>query len=155
KRLTGRYFAQSVSEHGWHACNYVLACDMEMDPVPGYAFASWESGYGDMRCAPDWATAIRAAWLPKTALILSDAVGESGEPIEVAPRSVLRRQVERAAAMGFVPKGGAELELYLFRETYDSARQKSWHDLSPFASYIEDYHVLQGTKEEPLIGALV
>jgi glutamine synthetase len=128
---------------------------MEMDPVPGYAFTSWESGYGDIRCLPDWSTLRRAAWLPKTALVLCDAATEDGSPIEVAPRRILRRQLERAAKMGLVPKGGAELELYLFRETYDSARQKHWHDLVPFGGYIEDYHLLQGTREEPVVGELV
>jgi glutamine synthetase len=155
KRLTGRFFVESVAEHGWHACNYLLACDMEMDPVPGYAFTSWESGYGDVRCAPDWGTLCRAAWLPKTALLLCDAVSDAGSPIEVAPRRVLARQVARAAEKGLVPKGGAEIELYLFAETYDSARRKYWHDLTPFGSYIEDYHLLQGTREEPVIGTLV
>ena len=155
KRLTGRFFSESVAEHGWHACDYVLACDMEMDPVPGYAFTSWESGYGDIRCLPDWTTLCVAAWLPKTALVLCDAVTETGAPIDVAPRRILQRQVGRAAKMSFVPKGGAELELYLFRETYDSARQKQWHGLVPFGSYIEDYHLLSGTREEPVIGETV
>ena len=155
KRLTARFFADSVAEHGWHACDYVLACDMEMDPVPGYAFTSWESGYGDIRLLPDWRTLRRAAWLPKTALVLCDAVTEGGEPIEVAPRRILARQIERAREMGFVAKGGAELELYLFRETYDSARQKRWNDLVTFGGYIEDYHLLEGTREEPVIGEIV
>src|SRR6476659_6612107 len=111
KRLTGRFFAETVAEHGWHACDYVLACDMEMDPVPGYSFTSWESGYGDIRLRPDWTTLRRAAWLSKTALLLCDAVTEEGAPVGVAPRRILQRQVERAAEMGFVAKGGAELEL--------------------------------------------
>ena len=155
KRLTARFFAESVAAHGWHACDYVLACDMEMDPVPGYSFTSWKSGYGDIRCMPDWTTLCRAAWLPKTALVLCDAVTEKGAPVGVAPRRILQRQIARATEMGFVPKGGAELELYLFRETYDSARQKHWHDLVPFASYIEDYHLLQGTRDEAVVGEVV
>ncbi len=155
KRLTGRFFAESVAEHGWHACDYVLACDMEMDPVPGYAFASWEKGYGDVRCLPDWETLRRAAWLPNTAIVLCDVVTEAGAPVEVSPRRILQRQVERAREMGFVPRGGAELELYLFRETYDSARQKHWHDLVSFGNYIEDYHLLAGTREEPVVGEVV
>jgi glutamine synthetase len=154
KRLTARFFADTVAEHGWHACDYVLACDMEMDPVPGYAFASWESGYGDIRGIPDWTTLLRPAWLEKTALVLCDAATEAGEAVEVAPRRILQRQLERAAGMGFAPRGGAELELYLFRETYDSARQKHWNDLVPFGSYIEDYHLLQGSREEPVMGSL-
>ena len=155
KRLTGRFFAETVAEHGWHACDYVLACDMEMDPVPGYAFTSWEKGYGDVRCLPDWKTLRRAAWLPNTAIVLSDVVTEAGAPVEVSPRRILQRQVERAREMGLVPKGGAELELYLFRETYESARQKHWHGLVPFGGYIEDYHLLAGTREEPVVGELV
>ena len=155
KRLTGQFFAETVAEHGWHACDYVLACDMEMDPVPGYAFTSWEKGYGDVRSLTDWGTLRRAAWLPKTAIVLSDVVTEEGTPVEVSPRRILQRQVERAKAMGFMPKGGAELELYLFRETYDSARQKNWHGLVPFGHYIEDYHLLAGTREEPVVGELV
>ena len=155
KRLTGRFFAESVAEHGWHACDYVLACDMEMDPVPGYAFASWEKGYGDVRCLPDWKTLRRAAWLPNTAIVLCDVISEAGAAVEVSPRRILQRQVGRAGEMGFVPKGGAELEFYLLRETYDSARQKHWHDLVPFGNYIEDYHLLAGSREEPVVGELV
>jgi len=156
KRFVGRFFLEGVADHGMHACNYLLACDMEMDPVPGYRFTSWESGYGDFRAVPDWETARRVAWLHKTALVLCDLAGEpGGKPIEIAPRRVLRRQVERAREMGYQARAGSEIELYLFRETYDSARRKHHHDLETFGSYVEDYHVLQGTKEEPVIGAIV
>jgi glutamine synthetase len=155
KRLTGRFFAESVADRGWHACDYLLADDMEMEPVPGYAFASWEKGYGDIRLAADWTTIRRAAWLPKSAIVLCDALSHDGRPVEVSPRRILQRQVERAREMGFVPRGGAELELYLFRETYGSAREKHWHELVPFGGYIEDYHLLAGTREEPVVGELV
>jgi glutamine synthetase len=129
---------------------------MEMDPVPGYRFASWEGGYGDFRCVPDWETARLASWLPSTAMVFCDLVTEpEGRPIGIAPRSLLRRQVDLAREKGFLVKAGSELELYLFRETYDSARKKRYHELDTYGSYIEDYHVLQGTREEPLIGAIV
>lgn len=156
KRFVARFFLQSVAGHGMHACNYLLACDMEMDPVPGYRLTSWESGYGDFRCVPDWETLRRAAWLEKTAIVLCDVVTEpGGVPIEVAPRRVLQRQVACAQEMGFLAKGGSEIELYVFCESYDSARQKNYENLQTFGSYIEDYHIFQGTKEEPLIGAIV
>ncbi len=156
KRFVGRFFLESVAGHGMHACNYLLACDMEMDPVPGYKFTSWESGYGDFRCVVDWQTLRRAAWLEKTAIVLCDLVTDpGGAPIEVAPRRVLQRQVERASQMGFLAQAGSEIELYIFRETYDSARQRNYHGLQMFGSYIEDYHIFQGTKQEPLIGAIV
>ncbi len=156
KRLVGRYFLESVAAHGLHACNYLLACDMEMDPVPGYALTSWEAGYGDFRCVPDWETLRRAAWLEKTALVLCDVVGDpDGRPIEVAPRRLLARQIERAREMGFQAMAGSEIEMYVFKETYESASRKHHHDLETFGGYIEDYHILQGTKEEPLVGAIV
>lgn len=156
KRYLARFFLENVSEHGMHACDYLLATDMEMDPVPGYRLASWERGYGDFRCVPDWGSLRRAAWLEKTALVICDPLTEpGGRPIEVAPRRVLRRQVDWAGEMGLLAKAGSEIELYLFRETYDSARRKHYHDLETFGSYIEDYHVFQGTKEEPLVGAIV
>jgi glutamine synthetase len=156
KRLVGRFFVESAATTGMHACNYLLACDMEMDPVPGYRLTSWESGYGDFRCPPDWETLRRAAWLEKTAIVLCDLVTDPGDrPVEVAPRRVLARQIERARDLGFTAKAGAELEMYLFRESYESARRKRYQDLEPFSAYIEDYHILQGTKEEPLVGAIV
>jgi glutamine synthetase len=155
KRVTGRFFLEQVARGGMHACDYLLACDMEMDPVPGYAFASWEKGYGDVHCVPDLATLRRAAWLPRTALVLCDVVTDGGHaPVEVAPRSMLERQVDRARAAGFSVMAGAEIELYAFDETYESARAKHYHDLQPMGSYIEDYHIFQGTKEEGLIGAI-
>ncbi len=156
KRFVGRFFLESVADHRMHACNYLLACDMEMDPVPGYGFTSWESGYGDFRCVPDWGTLRRAAWLEKSAIVLCDLVTDPGAvPIEVAPRRVLQRQVGSAREMGFLAQGGSEIELYLFRESYESARQKNYENLETFGTYIEDYHIFQGTKKEPLIGSIV
>src|SRR5213594_4707187 len=96
KRIVGRYFCDEVLGIGMHACNYLLACDMEMDPVPGYRFTSWEKGYGDFHCLPDGTTLRRAAWLEKTAIVLCDLTTPEGRPIEIAPRQLLARQVERA-----------------------------------------------------------
>jgi glutamine synthetase len=155
KRISGRYFLDSVTGHGMHACNYLLACDMEMDPVPGYGFTSWEKGYGDFRCVPDLQTLRRASWLDKSALVLCHLLAEAeSQPIECAPRQILRRQIERARTMGLVPMGATELEFFIFQETYESARKKGFHNLETYGWYIEDYHLLQGTKEEGLVGAI-
>jgi glutamine synthetase len=138
-----------------HVCDYLLACDMEMDPTPGYAFTSWKTGYGDMHLRPDLATLRRAAWLEGTALVLCDARDErSGAPVEVAPRRILERQLERAAALGLHPQMGSELEFFLFRDDYRRAREKGWRALETSESYVEDYHVLAGTYAEPVIGAI-
>jgi glutamine synthetase len=155
KRITGHFFRDRIAEGGMDVCAYLLTVDMEMDPVPGYAFASWEEGYGDVHVVPDFATLRRAAWLPKTALILCDLYTErEHEPVAVAPRQMLQRQLARARAAGFSVMGGLELELYCFHETYESAHKKAYHDLQTMGAYIEDYHIFQGTKEEDLIGAI-
>jgi glutamine synthetase len=154
KRVVGRYFLDHVLEGGVHACIYLFTVDMEMEPLPGFRLTSWERGYGDMKMVPDLATWRLLPWLPKTALVFCDVYTEEGEPIEEAPRWVLRRQVERAAKVGYVVKTASELELYLFRESFDEARAKRYHGLTPVSSYLEDYHILQTSKEEPLVRAI-
>jgi len=155
KRYTADFFCDHVLGHGMHACDYLLACDMEMDPVPGYRFTSWEKGYGDVRCVPDLSTLRIASWLDRTALVLCDVYEEPGEAlVAVAPRTILKRQLERAAAAGYVPMGASELEFFILRETYESVRQKGFDRLETAGWFIEDYHTLQGFKVEPLVAAI-
>ncbi|MGD9763275.1 MAG: glutamine synthetase family protein [Candidatus Binatia bacterium] len=155
KRYDAGFFCAHVLADGMHACDYLLACDMEMEPVPGYRFTSWERGYGDVRCVPDLRTLRRAAWLERTALVLCDVHTDPGDaPVAVAPRSILRRQLERAAAAGYLPMGASELEFFVLRETYESAHAKGFDNLALAGWYIEDYHALQGFKVEPLVGAI-
>src|SRR6184192_3368848 len=154
KRVVGRYFLDHVAEEGSHACIYLFTVDMEMEPLPGFTLTSWERGYGDMKVVPDLGTLRLVPWLPKTALVFCDVYTEEGEPIEEAPRWVLKRQVARAEAQGWVVKTAAELELYCFTESFEEARAKRYHALTPVAGYLEDYHILQTTKEEPLIRAI-
>ncbi|PWT88713.1 MAG: glutamine synthetase [Acidobacteria bacterium] len=155
KRISGHFFVDHVANEGMHACDYLLACDMEMTPIPGYEFTSWDTGYGDFHCVPDFSTLRRAAWLPQTALIIADAFREKDNTaLEVSPRRILQRQTEEAAKEGYAVMGGSEIELYAFDETFESARAKNYHNLKTLGNYIEDYHILQGTKEEPLIGAI-
>jgi len=154
KRVVGRYFLDHVLSDGVHACIYLFTVDMEMEPLPGFKLASWERGYGDMKLVPDLRTWRLLPWLPKTALVFCDVHTEEGEPIEEAPRWVLRRQVERAAKAGYLVKTASELELYLFRESFDEARAKRYHGLTPVSHYLEDYHILQTSKEEPLVRAI-
>jgi len=154
KRMTARHFAESVVAHGTHACAYLLTVDMEMDPVPGYALTSWTKGYQDFTLAPDFSTWRALAWLPGTALVVCDAVDDAGRAIKVAPRQVLKDQIARAAARGYSLKMASELEFYLFRETYESAHKKNWTGLEHHGSYIEDYHILQGTREEHVVGEI-
>ena len=155
KRIQGPFFLEEVARGGMHVCDYLLACDMEMDPTPGYEFTSWESGYGDLHAVPDLGTLRRAAWLPGTALVLCDALDEgSGEPIAVAPRNILKRQLDRLSERGFHAEMGSELEFFLLEESYASAHAKGYRDLAPGQRYVEDYHLLSGSFAEPVIGAI-
>lgn len=154
KRLTGDFFLNDIldGEGVIHACNYLLAIDMEMEPVPGYAYASWDTGYGDLKAVPDFSTLRRIPWLDKTALVICDAHDEeTNEPVEVAPRQILKRQIERARAAGYTVKTGSELEFYLFKDSFDEAAAKRYQDLQPHSDYIMDYHILQTTKDEYMI----
>ena len=154
KRITARHFAETVAAHGTHACAYLLTVDMEMDPVPGYELTSWTRGYQDFTLEPDYATWRALPWQPGTALVICDVRDDERRPISVAPRQVLKDQVQRARDAGFALKMASELEFYLFRETYESAQKKNWTGLEHHGSYIEDYHILQGTREEHVVGEI-
>lgn len=152
KRLHGDFFVEEIdAEHEVEGCNYLLALDMEMDPIPGYEIASWERGYGDFALRPDLATLRRIPWLVATALVLSDVHWQDGSPVQPSPRQVLKAQMERAAALGLTPMTGSELEFYLLRETYQEAWGKRYEGLTPSVPYILDYHVLASTYDESLL----
>jgi len=153
KRVTGHFFLDHVVKE-MHVCDYLLAVDMDMEPVPGYQAASWDKGYGDFAIRPDPGTLRLIPWLPGTALILGDCVDHEGSDLPHAPRSILKRQVAQAQAHGFVAQMGSELEFYLFDETYASSREKDYRRLQTAGWYIEDYHIFQTTREEPLIRAI-
>ena len=154
KRLDAEYFLESAAQQGSHACDYLLTTDMEMEPVPGYRFANWERGYGDFHLKPDLDTLRRASWLDKTALVLCDVEDEGAhEPVNVAPRSILRRQLATAESLGFDVMAASELEYYIYRDSYREAQKKGYADLEPMGWYLEDYHILQGTREESFTAA--
>jgi glutamine synthetase len=152
KRLHGEFFLEGqIAEHGAEGCNYLLALDMEMDPIPGYQIASWERGYGDFSLMPDMATLRHIPWLEATALVLCDVGWHDGTPVNPSPRQVLKRQVERAVELGYEPMFGSELEFYLLKESFEEAHAKHYRDLTPSVPYILDYHILATTYDEPLI----
>jgi glutamine synthetase len=151
KRVTGHFFRDHVLADGIEACDYLLAVDVDMTPLPGYEFASWERGYGDVMCRPDLSTLRAVPWLDATALVLCDLFDGVGEPVEVSPRRILQRQVARAAALGYSVMCGSELEFFLFRDSYEDAEAKGFADLQYHSAVVQDYHVLQTTRDEYLI----
>jgi glutamine synthetase len=155
KRTTARFFLDNVADNGTENCNYLVATDMDNNPVPGYTFTNYESGYGDMLATADWDTIRLVPWVDKTAMIMCDLFDtDSGKPVDVAPRQILQRQVDRAAELGYVTKVGSEIEFYLFKDTYEEAHAKGYKNLTPHSAYLEDYHILQTTKDEYVIGAI-
>jgi len=143
KRFDAGFFLKSVATEGTHACNYLLTTDMEMDPVPGYKFANWEKGYGDFHLVPDLATLRKLSWLERTAFVHCDV-----DHVDVAPRSILKRQMAKAKTAGYEPMAASELEYYIFKTTYRDAAKQGYRDLEPLGWYLEDYNILQGTREE-------
>jgi glutamine synthetase len=154
KRIQIDYFLDEVVGHGIEGCDYLLALDMEMEPVPGYEMANWEKGYGDFEIAPDMATLRRIPWLDRTALVLCDVVNEDGSPVVASPRQVLIAVYERAREMGYTPLCASELEFYLFKESYAEAHAKEYRGLTPTIPYILDYHILATTMDEEYLGAI-
>ncbi len=155
KRITADFFLDQTARSGMHACDYLLTVDMEMDVIEGYDFANWDKGYGDFHCAPDFSTLRHATWLDRTALVLCDLqTDETHQPIPVAPRTLLKDQIARLQDVGYTAKGGSELEYFLFKDSYETAREKHYEDLETFGWYLEDYHTFQSTKEEPINAAV-
>jgi glutamine synthetase len=151
KRLTARHFLEEVVEHGAEGCNYLLAVDVEMNTVDGYAMSSWERGYGDFVLKPDMATLRPVPWQDGTAMVLCDLAWEDGAEVVASPRQILRRQLGRLAERGWSANAGTELEFILFRETYESAWHKAYRDLDPANLYNVDYSFLGTARVEPLL----
>ncbi len=149
KRLDADYYLKVAADKGVEACNYLLTVDMDMDPKPGYQFAKWDSGYGDFHCQPDASAVFLASWLDKTALILCDVNdNKTHQLVDVAPRNILKRQLQSLESEGYSSMMASELEYYLFQDSYREAHEKNYTKLETMGWYREDYHILQGTREE-------
>ena len=149
KRFDASYFLDEIHDHGTHGCDYLLTVDMEMEPVPGYTYANWELGYGDFHMVPDLSTMRVASWLDTTALVLCDLHDPKHHgDVAVSPRAILKRQLEAAADSGYTAQAASELEYFIFEDSYREAAEKRYQGMRPAGWYIEDYHLLQGTREE-------
>jgi glutamine synthetase len=154
KRLVGRHFVDDVLEHDAEACNYLLAIDVDMNTVGGYAMASWETGYGDFVMRPDLGTLRRVPWHPRTAMCMADLVWHDDAPVVASPRQVLRRQLDRLAERGWTAHAATELEFIVFRDSYEAAWRKAYRELEPANYYNVDYSILGTSRIEPLLGRI-
>ncbi len=151
KRVQAEAFLNGVIDHGAHFCTYLLGTDMEMNTPEGFALMNWETGYGDWIASPVWDSLRVLPWLEKTALVLSDTIDEeTHKEIPISPRTILKRQVERAAKAGITVKAGSEFEYYVLKDTWDTIAENGFAIPKRFGNYNEDYHLLQATKAEPL-----
>ncbi|OBK51107.1 glutamine synthetase family protein [Mycobacterium sp. 1081908.1] len=151
KRVSARLFAEEVAAHGAECCSYLLAVDVDMNTVSGYAMSSWETGYGDMVMTPDLATLRRVPWLPGTALVIADLGWAGGGEVAVAPRAILRRQLRRLGERGLAADIATELEFIVFDEPYRQAWAGGYRGLTPASDYNIDYAMLASSRMEPLL----
>jgi len=151
KRMAARFFAEEVAAHGAECCSYLLAVDVEMNTVAGYAMSSWDTGYGDMVMRPDPSTLRLVPWLPNTALVIADLGWADGGEVDVAPRAILRRQLDRLAERGLIADIATELEFIVFDDSYRQAWAGGYRGLTPATDYNIDYAILASSRMEPLL----
>ncbi|MGH8793110.1 MAG: glutamine synthetase family protein [Stackebrandtia sp.] len=154
KRLAAEYFLDEVAARAAEACSYLLAVDVDMNTVDGYALSSWDNGYGDFVLRPDMATLRRVPWQEGTVMVTADVVWESGAPVAASPRQILRRQIDRLAERGLVAYVGTELEFLIFDDSYEEAWRRGYRDLNPSNQYNVDYSLLGTARVEPLLRAI-
>ncbi|MGK5556060.1 glutamine synthetase family protein [Actinomadura kijaniata] len=151
KRLSARFFLDEIAAHGAEGCNYLLAVDVDMNTVDGYAMSSWDTGYGDFVMRPDLGTLRRVPWEEGAALVHADVVWEDGSDVAASPRQVLRRQLARLADRGWAAYVGTELEFVVYQDSYEQAWRRAYRDLTPANQYNVDYSLLGGARVEPLL----
>lgn len=154
KRFQAEFFLESAWEET-HCCNYLIATDLEMYTVDGYASTSWSAGYGDYIMKPDLATLRLLPWLEGTALVLCDLIDHhTHAEVAHSPRAVLKNQINRLRAMEMQSAVATELEFFVFRESFDELRDKGYRDMTTLGPYNEDYHIFQTSKEEDLMRSI-
>jgi glutamine synthetase len=151
KRLAAEFFLDEVAERFSEGCNYLLAVDVDMNTVGGYAMSSWETGYGDFVLRPDLGSLRQMPWHPATALVIADLTWLDGSPVPASPRQILQRQVDRLAERGWEAQAGTELEFVVYRDTFEDAAAKGYRDLVPANQYNVDYSILGTSRVEPLL----
>jgi glutamine synthetase len=151
KRIDAKFFLDEVLGHGTEGCNYLLAADVDMNTVDGYAMSSWERGYSDFAMIGDPNTLRMIPWQDGAAMLLSDVQWLDGTDVVASPRQILKKQIKAAADAGLKAMVGTELEFVVFADSYEEAWDKGYKDLTPVNQYNVDYSILGGSRIEPLL----
>jgi len=151
KRLAAEFFLDEVAEHYSEGCNYLLAVDVDMNTVDGYAMSSWDRGYGDFVMVPDMSTLRRVPWHEGTVMVTADLTWLDGAPVVASPRQILKAQTGRLAERGWTAMVGTELEFVVYHDSYEQAAAKAYRDLVPANQYNVDYSILGTSRIEPLL----
>src|SRR5438552_18078309 len=151
KRMSAEFFLEEVAEHYSEGCNYLLAVDVDMNTVDGYAMSSWDRGYGDFVMVPDMSTLRRVPWQPGSVLVIADLTWLDGAPVVASPRQILAAQTARLAARGWTAMAGTELEFVVYLDSYEQAAARDYRDLTPANQYNVDYSILGTGRIEPLL----
>jgi glutamine synthetase len=151
KRLSAEFFLEEVAEHFSEGCNYLLAVDVDMNTVDGYAMSSWDRGYGDFVLVPNMATLRSLPWQPGSVLVIADLTWLDGAPVVASPRQILAAQTARLAERGLAALAGTELEFVVYRDSYEQAAARGYRDLTPANQYNVDYSILGTARIEPLL----
>ena len=154
KRLDATYFAEEIGDAAVEGCSYMLASDVDMRTVDGFALTSWERGYGDLAFMADFSTVRWVPWHDKTVVIFADVETVEGEPVAPSPRQILQQQVSRLAERGWTGLTGTELEFIVFKDTYEQAWSAGYRDLTPANQYNVDYSIQGTSRVEPLLGRI-
>ena len=151
KKVQGDFFMEEIVAHGTEGCNYLLAADVDMNTVSGYAMSSWERGYGDFMMIPDMSTLRYVPWQEKTAMLLADVQWEDGSDVVASPRQILRRQIRALADQGLKALVGTELEFIVFMNSYEDAWRSGYREMTPANLYNVDYSLLGVSRIEDLL----
>lgn len=155
KRIPAKEFLDSAWEKGVSFCDVLFGWDIQnrIYEVP-LKFTGWDTGYGDIVAIPDLHTFRVVPGQKNTASVICDYYTEHGEPIDIAPRNVLKKVIDKAREMGFKAFSASELEFYLFKETLETMAEKGFANPKPLLPGIHCYNLYRSTSAEFIIGEI-
>jgi glutamine synthetase len=154
KRVLADHFLRHLDGDGFPQCDVIFGWDIEEQVIGDLPFTSWQTGFGDILMRPDLSTFALVPWEEGTASVVCDFFTEHGDLVEVAPRYVLRRVVEKAEAAGLRAYSVAEIEVRFFREDQESIRAKGHSELQPLSPGLNCYSLQHASLDDPVIGRI-